>query len=313
MNPRIPRLARDMTAGAATEVEQARAIENHLRHDYGYTLELLSKPVADPLAYFLFERKKGHCEYFASAMAVMLRTIGIPSRVITGFQSGTYNSMTGWQVVRASDAHSWVEAWLDGRGWTTFDPTPADPSAGAPDVLSKLSMLSDAADQVWQDWVVSYDVDRQIALFTQMHESGRQFRFPRFDQITGAMGDFTGFLTRWAPLLGGLAVVLALWILAGPAAQSWWRQRDHARRLARGETTPSDATILYQRFLRLLEKRGVRKPPWLTPAEFVQVLKTPDLATLAAQATEAYNDLRFGGRAEAASRLMLALDRLEKL
>jgi hypothetical protein len=243
-------------------------------------------------------------------MAVMLRTIGIPSRVITGFQSGIYNSMTGWQVVRASDAHSWVEAWLDGRGWTTFDPTPVDPSGGAPDVFSKLSMLSDAADQVWQDWVVSYDVDRQIALFTQMHESGRQFRFPRFDQIAS---DVTEFLRAWLPLLGGMIVALAWWIFAGPYVRRLWQQRDHVRRLARGETTPSDATILYQRFLRLLEKRGIRKPPWLTPAEFVQVLKTPDLAALAAQATEAYNDLRFGGRAEAASRLILALDRLEKL
>ena len=130
LDPRIPQLARDMTAGASTEVEQARALESHLRHDYGYTLELLAKPVADPLSYFLFERKKGHCEYFASAMAVMLRTIGIPSRVITGFQSGTYNSMTGWQVVRESDAHSWVEAWLDGRGWTTFDPTPVESLGG---------------------------------------------------------------------------------------------------------------------------------------------------------------------------------------
>jgi hypothetical protein len=313
LDPRIPQLARDMTAGATTEAEQARAIESHLRHDYGYTLDLLSKPVADPLAYFLFERKKGHCEYFASAMAVMLRTIGIPSRVITGFQSGTYNSMSGWQVVRESDAHSWVEAWLDGRGWTTFDPTPIDPSGGAPNLWSKLAMLSDAADQMWQDWVVSYDVDRQVALFTQMHESGRQFKLPRFDQVSRAIGDLTGFLGNWLPLVMGIAAVLAGWIVAGPALEGWWQQRAHKRRLARGETTPSDATILYQRFLRLLEERGVRKPPWLTPAEFVQVLKKPDLAALAAQATEAYNDLRFGGRAEAASRLTLALDKIEKL
>lgn len=309
IDPRIPQLARSMTAGAATEAEQARAIESHLRHDYGYTLQLLSKPVADPLAYFLFDRKKGHCEYFASAMAVMLRTIGIPSRVITGFQSGTYNTVTGWQVVRAADAHSWVEAWLDGRGWTTFDPTPADPSASAPG-LSSFAMLSDAADQVWQDWVVSYDADRQIALFTQMHDSGRQFRFPSFDRITGA---FSGSMARGAAALGSIALAVALWILAGPAVKRWWQHRAHARRLARGYTQPSDATILYQRFLRLLEKRGIRKPPWLTPAEFVQVLTTPDLAALAAQATDAYNDLRFGGRAEAASRLTLALDKIEKL
>ncbi len=309
IDPRIPQLARTMTTGATTEAERARAIESHLRHDYGYTLQLLAKPVPDPLAYFLFERKKGHCEYFASAMAVMLRTMGIPSRVVTGFQSGTYNSMTGWQVVRASDAHSWVEAWLDGRGWTTFDPTPADPSGGLLG-LSSLAMLSDTADQFWQDWVVSYDADRQMALFTQMHESGKQFRFPQFDQISGAL---SGSVARWAPALGFIVLAVALWILAGPAATRWWHHRAHARRVARGHTQPSDATILYQRFLRLLEKRGVRKPPWLTPSEFVRVLTKPDLAALAAQATEAYNDMRFGGRPEAASRLTLVLDKIEKL
>jgi hypothetical protein len=93
----------------------------------------------------------------------------------------------------------------------------------------------------------------------------------------------------------------------------WWHHRAHARRLARGQTQPSDATILYERFLRLLEKRGVRKPPWLTPIEFVRVLTAPDLAALAAEATAAYNDLRFGGQAEAASRLTLAIDKIEHL
>jgi hypothetical protein len=317
LDPRIPKLAQEMTAGSEAEVEKARAIESHLRHDYGYTLELLSKPVADPLAYFLFERKKGHCEYFASSMAVLLRTIGIPSRVVTGFQSGAYNSMTGWQVVRASDAHSWVEAWLEGRGWTTFDPTPSDPSAGS-GLLSKVSMLFDATDQWWQDWVVSYDVDRQYSLLTRIHETGRQLRLPRFDEIAGSFGDFGRLLTRGAPALGFLALGLlalggASWILAGPSVKRWWHHRAHARRLARGQTQPSDATILYERFLRLLEKRGVRKPPWLTPIEFVRVLTAPDLAALAAEATAAYNDLRFGGQAEAASRLTLAIDKIEHL
>ena len=75
-DPRVAALARSMAGDATSDDAKARAIEQHLRHDYGYTLELLSVPVADPLAHFLFVRKKGHCEYFASAMAVMLRTLG---------------------------------------------------------------------------------------------------------------------------------------------------------------------------------------------------------------------------------------------
>ena len=114
-----------MTAGAETPAQRARAIEGHLRQDYGYTLELLSKPVDDPLAYFLFVRKKGHCEYFASSMAVMLRTLGIPARVVNGFRGGEYNDLTGSYIVREKDAHSWVEAYFPEYGWVTFDPTPA--------------------------------------------------------------------------------------------------------------------------------------------------------------------------------------------
>src|SRR5438067_7353869 len=111
--------------GAAGSLFDAKQIQRHLKRDFSYTLELPSHEVPDPLANFLFVRRKGHCEYFASAMAVMLRTRGIPSRVVTGFQSGVMNPVNGWLILRASDAHSWVEAWVDGWGWMTFDPTPA--------------------------------------------------------------------------------------------------------------------------------------------------------------------------------------------
>jgi hypothetical protein len=111
----------------------------------------------------------------------------------------------------------------------------------------------------------------------------------------------------------GVALAIAGWMLMAPVVRRWLRNRAHAQRLARGTLRPSDATILYERFLGLLQKRGVRKPAWLTPVEFVGVLTAPDLAALAAEATSAYNDLRFGGRAEAASRLTLALHKIEQL
>ncbi len=176
LDPRIAALARSMGADAISDDAKAHAIERHLRHDYGYTLELPSVKVQDPLAYFLFVRKKGHCEYFASSMAVMLRTLGIPSRVITGFQSGVFNPYTGWQVVRASDAHSWVEGWTAAGGWTVFDPTPS----GAPpsdSFLTRAALLYDAANQFWQDWILRYDLQRQVVLATRMQQSSRQMRF----------------------------------------------------------------------------------------------------------------------------------------
>ena len=316
LDERIPRLAADMTAGLATPEQRARALERRLRHDYGYTLELLPAPVADPLATFLFVRKKGHCEYFASAMAVMLRTLGIPSRVVTGFASGVYNPMTGWQVVRASDAHSWVEAWLPQRGWVTFDPTPRDSAPSGSSVWTRAGLFLDAADQFWQDWVVGYDFERQITLAARMQESGRSLRFSWLNGLGDAAGGI-GKSARAARQYAGEILILfalaALAIFLGPSLLRKLRADLQVRRAQRGEAHASDATLLYERMLHTLERRGMRKPPWLTPAEFARVLPASELAMLVEDLTGAYNEFRFGGRRDAAPRMVRLLRRIETL
>ena len=311
LDPRIAPLTRRWTAGVHEELEKAGMIEFHLRHDYGYTLELPPRIVPDPLANFLFNRKKGHCEYFASAMAVMLRTLGIPSRVVTGFQSGVYNPITHLQVVRASDAHSWVEAWINGRGWTTYDPTPADPHAAVMGLTARLSLFLDAAQQFWQDWVVSYDLDRQIVLASRMDEGARRMRFhwfPRewFEQTVRVVAP-------WAPLAGFGGAIAILSFVFGREVAAWWKRRLRVRRMARGEGEASDATLLYQRMLSNLARRGFQKPPWLTPGEFARVLPASEVRGLVHDLTAFYNELRFGGKREVAPRMMELLERLERL
>ena len=99
VDPRIPRLAAQITGAAGNDFDKAATLENYLKTHFGYTLELPQTSVKDPIANFLFERKQGHCEYFASAMAVMLRTLGIPSRVVNGFRSDEFNDLTGNYIV----------------------------------------------------------------------------------------------------------------------------------------------------------------------------------------------------------------------
>ncbi len=309
LDPRIPELARQMSAGRISTRERAKAIESHLRQDYGYTLDLPKIPVSDPLAYFLFSRKKGHCEYFASSMAVMLRSVGIPARLATGFQSGTWNPITELYVIRASDAHSWVEAWLPGHGWTTFDPTPSDPNALTPSLWSKVALYADAADTFWQEWVVSYDLGRQLVLADRMEQSSRQFRFDWFQWNTAAW-------SRWQkraalPAIFACALALAA-ILLGPKAWRLLSLRRRVRRARLGRASAPDATLLYTRFLDLLRARGYSKPPWFTPTEFVRSLRSPEIAALAGQFVDAYQDLRFGGKAEAAPKLFLLLEELKR-
>src|SRR6185369_9910820 len=124
MPDRIHELAEIWVRGLATPLARARAIENHLRTEYRYDLASPSGKDPQPLDHFLFESKRGHCEFYSTAMAIMLRTLEVPTRNVTGFVGGSYNRFGKFYAVRQGDAHSWVEAWIDEYGWLTFDPTP---------------------------------------------------------------------------------------------------------------------------------------------------------------------------------------------
>jgi hypothetical protein len=312
LDPRIPELARAFAAGAATDLARARAIERHLRRDYGYTLELPRQEVQDPLSYFLFTRRKGYCEYFASAMAVMLRTLGIPSRLVTGFQSGIYNPINELWVIRASDAHSWVEGWIPGYGWTTFDPTPPDPNPTFA-LLTRFGLYLDAAQTFWRDWVVSYDVNRQGTLTDRMEQSARRTGIRWFDFLSGFKTEGLGrSIVTFGPFAGLALVGIAAVLLLGPRLIRILRITRRVRRVRRGHAGTGDATLLYQRMLHILQRRGYQKPPWFTPAEFAASLPATGLGIAVIEFTATYNAWRFGGRTELAPRLSGLLDELER-
>jgi transglutaminase-like putative cysteine protease len=316
LDPRIAGLARRFAAGADGDLARARAIERHLRSGYGYTLELPAREVADPLANFLFVRRKGHCEYFASSMAVMLRSEGIPARIATGFQSGVYNPVSGLWLVRASDAHSWVEAWIPGHGWTTFDPTPPDTSAGGLAILGQLALYLDAAETFWREWVMTYDVVRQGTLAYRMENGARRLGIRWFDAASSVRSGWERYGAGWARRLGWRALAWAAGLVAlGFAARpllGLMRMRQRVERVRRGQARVADATLLYQRMLHILKRRGYQKPPWFTPAEFAASLPRTALGDSVGEFTGTYNALRFGGHAEAASRLSILLDRMER-
>lgn len=316
LDGRISELARSFAAGATGDLARARAIERHLRSDYGYTLELPDREVADPLANFLFARRQGHCEYFASSMAVMLRSLGIPARLATGFQSGVYNRVSDLWLVRASDAHSWVEAWIPGYGWKTFDPTPADPNAGGLAFLAQLSLYLDAAETFWQEWVMTYDVARQGTLAYRMEQGAQRVGIRWFDTAVSARSGWDRHVAGWARHFGwqalGWAVgLVGLGFAAGPLVRLVGMRR-RVERVRRGQASIADATLLYRRMLHILKRRGYQKPPWFTPAEFAASMPRTPLGDSVGEFTVTYNALRFGGHAEAAPRLSILLDRLER-
>ncbi len=316
LDPRVMALAQKITAGAKTDYDRARAIERYLRNDFRYSLEALEHEVEDPLAHFLFVSKKGHCEYFASAMGVLLRAVWVPSRVATGFQSGSFNPISGWHVVRASDAHSWVEAWVPGEGWLTFDPTPSGPAGGVT-ALSRLALWADAASVFWQEWVIGYDLDRQLTLAFEVDQKRRGVSTDWYGRLSQSLRKLWNGALRdpdwqWRPWQ--LAVPLSLLlIILGP----WLRGRMlmwlRLRRLRQGQPAPDDASLIYRQMLIELRRRGLVKPGSSTPAEFARELQSAETATAVGEFTELYYALRFGGRRENAARLAVLLDRIEKL
>ena len=124
-------LAAQVASGTTNEYDLVMAVTNHLQRTYRYTLQLPAVPAGrDPVDWFLFDVKTGYCEQFATAETLMLRSLGIPARLVTGYGPGEYDSVLNQAVVRERDAHAWVEVWFAGHGWVPVDPTPGvDPLA----------------------------------------------------------------------------------------------------------------------------------------------------------------------------------------
>lgn len=312
LDQRIIALAREIVRKQPTVERQARALESYLRDNFGYTTDLLDREVSDPLAHFLFERRRGHCEYFASALAVMLRAVHIPARVANGFQSGVYNPVSGWVILRASDAHSWVEAWLPGRGWTTLDPTPPDDRVESPSLLSHLGFYLDAAETFWQEWVLSYDLDRQLTLAAQMENSGRSLGSEWSLRVRTILEQAGAAFWEGGKRYGIWLLLLVAAGLLAPRILAWARAHARVHQVQRGQARASDATLLYNRMLAILRRRGFQKPGWITPDEFARMLPASEMAQQVSLFTMAYNELRFGGARNAAPRMMQVLEALER-
>ena len=279
--PEIRRLARDVRAGTPDAETAARRISAHLSSsNYRYTLVLTRQSARPPLEEFLFVRRSGNCEYFAAAMAVMLRSEGIPSRVVAGFQRGEWNPYGRYFMVRLSDAHSWVEAYIAGRGWVVFDPSPRG-EAVEEAARGSVSLYLDAARMRWYRYIVNWSLRDQVQLAQTVHRQASDFRlglsWPRGWRVSPAL-----------VAVGGAVIVVALVWLAGRPGP------------ARGKAGPAAAMpAFYERALRLLARRGLSPAAAETARQFaarVQVA-VPDRAEAFAHLTRHYERARFGASA----------------
>jgi transglutaminase-like putative cysteine protease len=307
LDSRIEELAEQVTANTRNRYDAAAAVESYLQNEFGYTLQQKAGG-EDPLADFLFNVREGHCEYFATAMAVMLRTQGIATRVVNGFQQGEYNEAADAYVVRQRNAHSWVEVYFPGEdAWVTFDPTPAagqNLSAATNPISARLNKYIEALEMFWIQYFVAFDSQEQRSLFTSIRrgvsnynaqasswlETARQTLAEWWQDVRGQKG-FEGSvaaLLYGAAYLAGAVFIVLLFV--------WLYRRvvklEVCRRLlnwARRKQGPSIVEF-YDRMQRVLASKGFTRQPHQTPLEFAYAVGLPG----AVRITEQYNRVRFG-------------------
>ncbi len=314
---RIAQLADKLAlqAGAQNNYERARSFEAYLKDEFKYSFEMRAEG-RDPVADFLFRVREGHCEYFASAMALMLRAQGIPSRVVVGYQSGEYNAAANAYTVRQREAHSWVEAYFpQNNSWVTFDPTPVWYSPSDDGIgnawLSQLKDYAEAFDLVWAQYVVSYGKQEQQWLAGSLREGlgeQRQMFARRFNALSESLRrkyeNFRGSVPetreangvlREAMLLLGISLIAGMVFLVHRLYQRRSKtvtQKSQAAIVSASLSSSSSAMFeFYTRMTTVLKARGFEREPSETPAEFAASLKIPAASVV----TNAFERARYGG------------------
>ena len=310
MDERISQLAVQITGNEKNRYDKAKSIEKYLQTQFGYTLEMKSKG-EQPLSDFLFNVREGHCEYFATAMAIMLRTQGIETRVVNGFQQGEYNETADIFVIRQKDAHSWVEVYFPKEDvWIPFDPTPF---AGQPNgessnsgIVGNFNKYLEALETFWIQYFVSYDNQEQRSLMRSFKNGFSDYQAKTSIWLTETQHNLSDW---WKEVRGdkGLqasakaiafgigylfaaifGTILVIWLYRKIIKLAIWRN------ILEWLKHKNETTIVefYERMQKVLASKGFTRQSHQTPLEFAFALNMPE----AVKITEKYNRVRFGDK-----------------
>ncbi len=267
----IQAFATELIADEKTEYGAARKIEDHLRHNYRYTLNPEKGAGKTPLSDFLFHAKEGFCEQYATSMVIMLRTLGIPARVVTGYVQGQWNDFGNYLLMRQQDTHSWVEAYMPYNysknkirpldkaaiqmAWIRFDPT-ASQGRVSPVKSSRLALYIDALKWRWTRNIVNYTMDDQIetAITLQQRTSQLSKWFKSILEQLPSLKDKAAKSGQTLPLVIALILIGAAFLIVV---------------INRGKAgTTIKTPAFYLEMLKILKKKGIEKSKFETPLEF---------------------------------------------
>lgn len=303
ITPRTRALAARITAGLGTSYDKATAIQGWLREHLTYTLKLEDPGRREPVDFFLFDRRTGHCEYFASAFAILARAAGVPTRQVNGFLGGEWNEYQNYVAVRAGDAHSWVEVFFpgvgDGGAWVTFDPTPPGNRVGlgrgGSGWTARLGRMIDTLRFQWAKWVIEYDLASQLELFEGLGGA--------LETAAGAVKDAAIAAKGWTaerwwlgfPLAAGLALV----VLRRRRRRAGGAPAQAPRR-ARARSPIAES---HDRAAKALARAGVTREAALTPRELAARMgaRGEPGAAAYAELVELYYAAEWGARRDGAA------------
>lgn len=300
---RVGALAQEITRSKTSAYEKAQAIESYLSRNYRYSLDIAPGVQTRPLEEFLFERKTGYCEHYATAMVVLLRNVGVPARLVTGFLATEWNEYGNYYLVRQRDAHAWVEVHLPNSGWVTMDPTPAVSETVGDSQWFALSRVIDTLRLRWNRFFVQYNAADQLAVVRGLKEGTTVVRdraWSSFSSLLAPAGDLAGrILSHVAEgnvrlMTGFLSfVVLGIGLVVWLMQRKPWDLRKHANPLMREHAI---IVQIYHRVLRQIARNGIAKPHNATPREFLQLVQKQWAAAgeSVSTITELYCRGRFG-------------------
>jgi len=261
----MSRLVNQIVSSQKTTVDQVFAVKEYLERNYKYTTTDLPLDAKDPVSAFLFDRKVGDCEFFATSMALLLRYAGIPSRVVNGFLEGEYNELGDFYLVRQTDAHSWVEAYVGGL-WLPFDPSPR-PIGGEKRFFIDFRKLFDSISYFWDRYILIYSAEDQIDTVTSLRDRYLEVE-KKVQTISDQNQGIVSRLNNWFRSNHALVLLMLSSALLLYVAMKYLVR---ARKRSRVSRTP---ILFYQEMLSILERKGFVREPQITPTEFLQNIQS---------------------------------------